>query len=275
MDASQVILLLVLLALVAVALFVWQRNRSRARQHLQERFGPEYDRTVEEAGSRRRAEQELAERERRHAELQIRPLSTDRRAHFGTEWTAAQARFVDDPVTAVGDADRLVTELMRERGYPTEHYEEQAAVLSVEHADVIGHYREAHEIGSRADQATTEELRRSMVHYRELFEALLREGAGDEQAEPLAADRVTGTPRPASPPASPPPSPPAPPPAPPSPGPTLDPETETLPRATTGASPAERGADDRDEDRSLGERLRDATPGEHPPQHARREPPDR
>jgi hypothetical protein len=203
MDASQIVLIIVLLALVVLAAALWQRSRARQREHLRERFGSEYDRAVDEAGSRRRAEQDLADRERRHAQLDIRTLPPARRQHFATEWTAAQTRFVDDPVTAVGDADRLVTQLLGERGYPTSGYQEQAAVLSVEHADVLDHYRSAHEVGARADQATTEELRRSMVHYRSLFDTLLHDGddeAADEQLEP---DRVTGTPRPASPPPGP------------------------------------------------------------------------
>jgi hypothetical protein len=199
MSASQIVVLVILLLLLVVAAALWQRSRTRQRHKLQKRFGPEYDRTVDEAGNRRRAEQELAERERRHAQLEIRPLATDRRAHFTTEWTGTQADFVDDPVSAVGRADRLVTELMRERGYPTEGYEQQAALLSVEHADVLGNYRDAHEVGARADRATTEELRRSMVHYRSLFDVLLADGDAGSEARP-ETDRVTGTAQPASPP---------------------------------------------------------------------------
>jgi hypothetical protein len=188
-TAVVVIVLVVIVVLVALALLL--RARARRREHLQGTFGSEYDRAVEDSGSRRRAETELAERERRHAELQITPLSPARRERFRAEWAGTQTSFVDRPTRAVGDADRLVTELMGERGYPTGDFDAQVADLSVEHHDVLDHYREAHRIGVRSDDATTEELRQAMVHYRALFDRLLDAEAstGTPAETPAAAGR--------------------------------------------------------------------------------------
>jgi hypothetical protein len=175
MSSTQIVVIvlvvLVVLALVAV-LAVMTRRRS-----LRQKFGPEYDRVVAEQDSRTAAERELRERERRHAELTLTPLSAESRAQYAAAWEDIQARFVDSPAEAVGAADELVTRLIAERGYPTENYEEQLAQLSVEHARTLGHYRDAHEIHLRNEQgeASTEELRQAVVHYRELFADLLGE----------------------------------------------------------------------------------------------------
>lgn len=166
-----VIVLVVLVVLAAVAaLAVLGRRRS-----LRQKFGPEYDRVVAEQENRAAAEKELRERERRHAELELIPLSDESRERYAAAWEEIQARFVDSPAEAVGDADRLVTRLIAERGYPTDNYEEQLAHLSVEHAQTLGHYRDAHEIHLRNErgEASTEQLRQAVVHYRELFADLL------------------------------------------------------------------------------------------------------
>lgn len=166
-----VLVVLVVLALVAV-LAVMSRRRS-----LRQKFGPEYDRAVAEQENRAAAEKELRERERRHAELTLTPLSAESRAQYAAAWEDIQAQFVDSPAEAVGAADELVTRLIAERGYPTENYEEQLAHLSVEHARTLGHYRDAHEIHLRNEkgEASTEQLRQAVVHYRELFADLLGE----------------------------------------------------------------------------------------------------
>ncbi|NUT53217.1 MAG: hypothetical protein HOV94_38925 [Saccharothrix sp.] len=171
-----VVVLVVLAAIAVLFKFVMQRKRLRAK------FGPEYDRALERNGSRMAAERELAERERDHAKLELRALDPGMRESYARNWTVVQERFVDEPNDAVGQADRLVTDLMAERGYPTEGYERQATLLSVEHARALDHYREAHSIIERQarDEASTEELRAAMVHYRAVFEDLLddhREGA--------------------------------------------------------------------------------------------------
>ncbi len=176
MSGTQIAVLIVVavivLAVAGVAVFL---GRNRSRRRLQERFGPEYDRTVEESGSREAAEKELLERERRHAELTLTPLSAESRTRYSTEWERVQAMFIDSPVTAVAEADELVTQLIAERGYPTENYEEQLSHLSVEHANTLGHYRDAHEISvaSARGEASTEQLRKALVHYRALFGELL------------------------------------------------------------------------------------------------------
>ncbi|MFC8508701.1 hypothetical protein ACFU3J_16030 [Streptomyces sp. NPDC057411] len=165
----------VVIVLIAVAIAVNRRRRRR----LQERFGAEYDRTVDEAGSRRAAEHDLAAREERHDSLDIRPLDPDQRQRYASEWRAVQERFVDRPESSVHDADRLVTSLMHERGYPTDDFEQRARDLSVEHGRTLEHYRAAHEVEriSSDHQATTEQLRGAMIHYRVLFEELLTDGS--------------------------------------------------------------------------------------------------
>ncbi|SCL39224.1 hypothetical protein GA0070624_6492 [Micromonospora rhizosphaerae] len=164
-----VIVVLVLAALVAVAV-VASRRRS-----LKQRFGPEYDRVVAEQDSRSAAERELRERERRHAALEINPLTPESRARYAAAWEELQVRFVDSPAETVGEADELVSRLIAERGYPTGDFSDQVAHLSVEHARTLTHYRDAHDIRLRNErgETSTEELRQALVHYRALFADLL------------------------------------------------------------------------------------------------------
>jgi hypothetical protein len=162
----------IVVVVILVGVAVWWVMR---RRRLQERFGPEYERAVSEAGSRTAAERELRERERRYDRLQIRPIAAEDRRRYVADWTAVQQEFVDRPNEAVQKADRLVTSLMGERGYPTEGYEQQLQDLSVEHSRTLEHYRAGHQVKERSalDQATTEELRGAMVHFRTLFDELL------------------------------------------------------------------------------------------------------
>jgi hypothetical protein len=159
-------------AVVVLLTIVWAASRKRRTSHLREGFGPEYDRTVEEAGSRRRAESELKDREQRREELEIRPLASAARDRFASRWSSVQERFVDDPRAALRDAHALVVEVMRERGYPTDDFEQRAADVSVDHPEVVQNYRKAHDITKRSD-ADTEEQRQGLVHYRALFDELL------------------------------------------------------------------------------------------------------
>ncbi|TLQ46607.1 hypothetical protein [Streptomyces marianii] len=174
---AVIVLIVVVLLLIAVGAWLTIRRR-----HLRERFGSEYDRTVESGDSRRAAERELRSREQRHRDLDIRELPPEARDRYSAEWTGVQERFVDDPSRCVDDADRLVTRLMSDRGYPTEGYEQQLRDLSVEHGGTLEHYRAAHDVGlrNREGRATTEELRGAMVHYRALFQELL----GDSHTSP-------------------------------------------------------------------------------------------
>jgi uncharacterized membrane protein len=164
-----VIVIVVVLLLVGVAV-VMNRRRS-----LRQRFGPEYDRAVESADDRRAAERELRERERRHAELELKPLDPAARERYSASWEEIQVRFVDAPEQAVGEADELVTRVIAERGYPTGDYDDQLSHLSVEHSRTLDHYRQAHDIHERnaRGEATTEQLRQAFVHYRALFADLL------------------------------------------------------------------------------------------------------
>ncbi|MGB2570175.1 hypothetical protein ACPFP2_17215 [Micromonospora citrea] len=175
MSPTQVIVVvlvvLVVAALVAVAVVAGRRRA------LKRRFGPEYDRAVAEQDNRTAAERELRDRERRHAELELTPLAPEARARYAAAWEELQVRFVDSPAETVGDADELVSRLIAERGYPTGDFSDQISHLSVEHARTLTHYRDAHEIRLRNErgEASTEELRQAVVHYRALFADLLGE----------------------------------------------------------------------------------------------------
>jgi hypothetical protein len=159
----------------------------RRTARLRERFGPEYERLQATRG-RRETEKELSERERRREELDIRPLSASARERYSTRWQQVQARFVDAPMAAVREADDLIAQVMRERGYPVEDFEQRAAAVSVDHSDVVAEYRKANRLVISSD-ASTEDLRRAMQSYRALFDELV-EPAADE---PTAAEREEAT----------------------------------------------------------------------------------
>jgi hypothetical protein len=152
---------------------------------MQRRFGPEYDRAVEELGSPSRADLELAQRARRVDHFRFKELGAADRARFSAAWDRVQLQFVDDPAVAVTSANELINEVMRARGYPAQHYEQRVADLSVEHPNVVQHYRAAHELSRSVHNGTvdTEQLRQAVVHYRMLFADLLQEGvhAGNQQ----------------------------------------------------------------------------------------------
>jgi hypothetical protein len=167
----------------------WAATRTRRSRALQERFGPEYDRTIDQSGGRREAERELRERERRHERLDLRPLSPEARERYVQEWEATQARFVDDPKGAVARADELVQRVMRDRGYPVEDFEQRAADISVEHPDLVEKYRNADGIAraSERGEASTEDLRHSVRHYRALFVELLDTDDGVENVDDISS----------------------------------------------------------------------------------------
>lgn len=179
MDESTTVWALIGLALVAlvIILVVASRHRARVRRaELRSKFGPEYDRAVEEYGQAR-ADRELASRERRVGKFQARELSPADRARFVANWANIQQQFVDDPGVAVSSAHELINQVMRALGYPTEHFEQRVADLSVDHAAVVQHYRAATALAdaNRSGQINTEELRQAVVHYRVLFADLLNE----------------------------------------------------------------------------------------------------
>jgi hypothetical protein len=182
--------LIVVAAVVVIAVVAWRAVAARRTRTLQDRFGPEYSRTLEGSDSKRDAEAELRAREERRERLDIRPLPAAARERYLDEWRRVQALFVDDPQGAVHDGDMLIQSVMRDRGYPVDDFEQRSADVSVDHPNVVENYREGHRLANanaRGD-GTTEDLRQAMRHYRALFEELV-----DETADaPLARDRQTG-----------------------------------------------------------------------------------
>jgi hypothetical protein len=172
-ELSLVIVVVVILAVCMVALLLYRKRRT---ERLQTQFGgAEYARAVQEGGNRRQAEAGLEARTQRIEALHVRPLASGDRARFVECWQGVQARFIDGPAGAVTEADRLLNDVMRTRGYPISGFEQRAADLSVDHSLVLENYRTAHEIALRETrgQASTEDLRQAMVLYRTLFEALV------------------------------------------------------------------------------------------------------
>jgi hypothetical protein len=191
METVALIAVVVLLVIV-VAAAAWFLTRQRRRsEQLQEQFGPEYEQTVKATGDRRRAEEDLEERAKRVEQLSIRRLDAHERDRFVMQWRHVQTLFVDQPSSAVAKADELVGKVMEARGYPVADFERRAADVSVDHPQVVHHYRTAHDIASRerADGGDTEALRQAMVHYRALFADLL------ETDEPEASNAGRERPR--------------------------------------------------------------------------------
>jgi hypothetical protein len=164
---------------VAAASTAVRRVRGRRRSAVLHRhFGPEYDHVLDQAGGRTAGEAELERRLRRRRELDVRTLDADERERFTGSWVQAQNSFVQTPRSGLRDADLLILQVMRARGYPVEHYSEREQVISVDHPDLVGHYRAAHRVAvaDAHDEAGTEQLRRAMVDYQYLFDELV--GAG-------------------------------------------------------------------------------------------------
>jgi hypothetical protein len=173
MAVLAIILAVVAIVIAALALYLSLENRRSLR--LRSRFGPEYDRTLQLEGNQRRAERDLERRTKRVERLHIEPLSMRDRERFLAVWRADQARFVDDPAGSVAEADRLVQEVMKARGYPVVDFDQRADDISVDHPHIVMNYRAAHQIAvrHRTGQATTEDLRKALVYYRGLFDDLL------------------------------------------------------------------------------------------------------
>jgi hypothetical protein len=167
--------LIVLVAVLIIAGAGWAFLQWRRRRHLASRFGSEYERTVDQVGNRSTAERALKEREERVAALDIRPLDPQDRERYSAAWRQVQARFVDEPARAIEDADELIREVMQRRGYPVGDFERRAEDLSVDHPEVVQHYRAGHDLLQRRRESgdSTEDLRQAMVHYRALFDELV------------------------------------------------------------------------------------------------------
>jgi len=174
MDPKLILLAVAVVLIIAVSAWLYLRKRRSTTAGLRQRFGPEYERAVREHGSERKAEAKLTDREKRIEKLNIRELNPMERERFSEQWKSVQSHFVDSPKGAVTEGDDLVSSLMKTRGYPISDFDQRADDISVDHPQVVENYRSAHEIAMRVgkDQATTEDLRTAMIHYRSLFEEL-------------------------------------------------------------------------------------------------------
>ena len=173
---SWIVIAAAVVIVVAMAVIVARSvNRRKRSERLKNHFGPEYERAVGEAGDQRAGEKELVARERKRQKLDIVALAPEAHAKYAEHWRTVQTAFVDNPSKAVGDADRLVTQVMRDRGYPVDDFDQRAADISVDHPDVGEHYRAAHTLHMAQEQGDigTEAQREAFVHYRALFEKLL------------------------------------------------------------------------------------------------------
>ncbi len=170
--------ILIVAAVVAIGVAIGAAtaaNRRKRTERLKDRFGPEYDRTVNVAGEQKVAEKELAAREKNRSKLDIHPLTPEALDAYTNRWRTVQTAFVDNPSGAVGEADLLVTEVMRERGYPVDDFNQRADDISVDHPTVVENYRAAHHIhlAQQKGDVGTEQQRQAFVHYRALFAKLL------------------------------------------------------------------------------------------------------
>jgi hypothetical protein len=159
----------------AVLVLAFAAMRAAQTKRLRQQFGPEYDRAVGWADSRRAAEADLRAREERVRAIELRPLTPEAREMYTDAWRTVQAQFVDDPDGAVTSADGLIRSVMHDRGYPVEDFDQRAADISVDHPDVVENYREGHRLAHepRNGDDTTEDRRLAMRHYRALFEELV------------------------------------------------------------------------------------------------------
>jgi len=185
LDPKLIVLAAAVIVIVAVVIWLYARKRRSTTADLRKKFGPEYDRAVQAHGAGRKAESKLEEREKRVDKLNIRDLDATEHERFSKRWESVQSRFVDSPKGAVAEADDLVSAVMKARGYPVSDFDQRAADISVDHPRMVENYRSAHEIALRVgkDQATTEDLRTAMIHYRSLFEELVQAPVAVERKE--------------------------------------------------------------------------------------------
>jgi hypothetical protein len=193
MDNTTVIIIVAaLIAVAVIALAAWMHLKKKQTMRLRSRYGPEYDRLTEIEGGQGGAEKTLHQREKRVERFNLVPLSPEDRDRFAEAWQQEQAGFVDDPRSAVANADMLVTEVMQARGYPMGDFEQRAADISVNHPLVVKNYRIAHAIALRdsRDETGTEDLRTALLHYRMLFEDLLTGHAAEPENQQSEAVRA-------------------------------------------------------------------------------------
>jgi hypothetical protein len=181
---AWILIAVVVLAIVAAAVYAGMNRRKST--NLKQRYGPEYDRAVDRHGDRKDAERDLAERQSRRQELDIHPLPAEDRRRYAARWESVQAAFVDHPHAATAEADALITDVLKQRGYPVDRFDDAADLVSTDHPDVVEHYRASHAIAQQGHSADTESLRQAFVHFRALFDRQL----GDA---PAADDRESRT----------------------------------------------------------------------------------
>jgi hypothetical protein len=183
-EIAFAVVVVVAAVIVAVTVVSFRRKTRRLKQH----YGPEYERLVSEAGSEKAARRELTTRERKRDKLDIVPLTPSALSDFTARWLEVQNGFVDNPAAAVGVADRLVTEVMRQRGYPVDDFDQQAADISVDHPQIVENYRAAHGIHtSQQHDVSTEQQRKAFVHYRALFDKLVETTTDNEASQEASA----------------------------------------------------------------------------------------
>ncbi len=183
MDNTIFIIVVILVLLVIGVLVALVFSRRGRTSRFQERYGPEYDHTVQALGDEKKAQTELNERQKHVESLDIRPLSASEHERYQADWAAVQSKFVDEPGQAIIDADSLIMEVMQVRAYPASDFEQRSADISVSYPALVGNYRAAHEIvnKNKLQKANTEELRQAMILYRSLFEELLKTEATIEE----------------------------------------------------------------------------------------------
>ena len=189
-EAELIQLLVVIAVVIAVFAIIWFVLRRRKTNQLRDKFGDEYDRTVDSVGGRSDAERNLEEREKRVAEFDIRPLTVAERDRFAAEWKDVKALFVDSPQEALLRGDRLLANMMDTRGYPMGDFDRRYEDLTVDHGTVARHYRDGHDIAEKRGDATTEEMRRALNHYEKLYDELVADAVEETSA---TTDRADGT----------------------------------------------------------------------------------
>jgi hypothetical protein len=174
------IVLLVLVGLISMAM-----NRQRRTRRLQDQFGPEYERTLKKMGDKREAESDLEERIAHVSSLNIRPLTAEEVNRYALGWQDVQREFVDEPLLSLQKADRLIREVMKARGYPVEDFEQRVADISVNYPELVTDYQGMHKIAIKqsSDSASTEEIRKAMIHGRALFENLISHNSEEDVSQ--------------------------------------------------------------------------------------------
>ncbi len=174
-EPKYIALAIVVVVAIIVLAVIYTRDRQANRARLRERFGPEYNRAVQQHGSESRADAQLTDRARRVEKLHVRELTPVERDRFTNQWNALQLRFVDSPKGALAEADNLISMVMQTRGYPMSDFEQRVADVSVDHPVVVENYRAAHAIATRVrnNEAGADDLRKAMIHYRTLFEDMV------------------------------------------------------------------------------------------------------